>query len=180
MTRLLLPLVLVVAAGVIFYTLAQPVLQQIGELRTEAARLELGLTNARELKRVRGALLKTSNDFSESDLDRLNKMLPDNVDNVRLIIDINNLARGSGMTIRNVKIKTEEGATGQEVIAESGQKKGAVTLSFAVSGSYANFEDFLSRLARSLRLVDVVAVSFSGNERNFYDYNVEIQTYWLK
>lgn len=171
---------MIVAAAAMFFFLTKPLLADINTLRAEKIRLEEGLANARKLKEVRDNLIKTSNDFLASDLDRLNKMLPDNVDNVKLIIDINNIARASGMSIRNVKIKTEEGQSGKEVIAESGQKKGAVTLGFSVSGAYSNFEDFLNRLARSLRLVDVTSVSFSSNEKNFYDYNVEIQTYWLK
>lgn len=171
---------MIIAAGAVFFLLTRPLLADINMLREEKARLEEGLANARKLKEVRDGLIKISNDFPASDLDRLNKMLPDNVDNVKLIIDINNIARASGMSIRNVKIKTEEGQSGREVIADSGQKRGAVTLGFSVSGAYSNFGDFLQRLARSLRLVDVMSVSFGSNERNFYDYNVELQTYWLK
>lgn len=180
MSRLFLPLVMLVAAIGIFAFLTRPLLAQITELRSEKVRLEIGLDNARKLKEVRDDLIQISRDFATADLERLDKMLPDNVDNVRLIIDINNLARGSGMSIRNIRIKVDEQTGGREVIAESGQKRGAVTLTFSVSGPYSNFADFLGRLARSLRLVDVTGVSFVSNDRNFYDYNVELQTYWLK
>lgn len=180
MSRFLFPIVMLVAAGAIFFLLTKPLLAELATLRAEKVRLETGLANARQLKEVRDGLLKTAQGFAKDDLDRLVKMLPDNVDNVKLIIDMNNLARGSGMNIRSAKIKTNEGASGKDVIAESGQKKGAVTLSFGVSGPYSNFQDFLGRLAKSLRLVDVTAISFGSNEKNFYDYSVDIQTYWLK
>ena len=180
MSRLLLPIAMLVAAGAILLTLTKPLLSEVTTLRAEKARLEAGLANATQLKEVRDGLLQKAHDFPKEDLDRLVKMLPDNVDNVKLIIDMNNLARGSGMNIRSVKIKTDDGTSGKDVIAESGQKKGAVTLSFGVSGPYNNFQDFLGRLAKSLRLVDVTAISFGSNEKNFYDYGVDIQTYWLK
>lgn len=180
MSRFFLPIIMICGAGAIFYFFTKPLLAEISDLRLEKSRLEQGLDNARQLKAVRDELLKTAHSFPKGDIDRLSKMLPDNVDNVRLIIDMNNLARGAGMNIRSVKIKTDEGVSSKDVIADSGQKKGAVTLSFAVSGPYTNFQDFLSRLARSLRLVDVTSVSFGSNEKNFYDYNIEIQTYWLK
>ncbi|MCC6290798.1 type 4a pilus biogenesis protein PilO [Candidatus Nomurabacteria bacterium] len=180
MKNFLLPLIVLIAAVAIFFSLSRPLLADIAVLRLEKAKLETGLDNARKLQEVRDELIKISREFPKEDLDRLNKMLPDNVDNVRLIIDINNLARGSGMSIRNIKIKSDQGGTDPQVIADSGQKKGAVTLAFSVAGPYANFEDFLQRLARSLRLVDVTDVSFSSNEKNFYEYSVELQTYWLK
>lgn len=180
MTRLILPLAIIVAAGSVFFLLTKPLLADISLLRLEKARLEQGLENARKLKEVRDNLIQVSNNFLRQDLDRLGKMLPDNVDNVKLIIDINNLARAAGMSIRNIRIKTEEGQSGKEVIAESSQKSGSVTLGFSVSGPYANFSDFLGRLARSLRLVDVTSASFSSNDKNFYDYSVEVKTYWLK
>lgn len=180
MNRLLFPLILLVVAASVFGFFTRPLLAEIAGLRAEKLRLETGLDNARQLKEVRDELIKTSREFATAHLERLDKMLSDNVDNVRLIIDINNLARGSGMSIRNIKIKTDERTEGKEVIADSGQKRGAVTLTFSVSGPYTNFADFLGRLAQSLRLVDVTGVSFTSNDKNFYDYNVEIQTYWLK
>lgn len=180
MSRLLFPFIMLIAAIGLFAFFTRPLLTEIGELRVEQSRLQVGLDNAKKLKSVRDDLIKSSREFSATDVERLNKMVPDNVDNVRLIIDINNLARASSMSIRNIKIKTDEGTTGKDVIAESGQKKGAVTLAFSVSGPYNNFQNFLDRLATSLRLVDVTAVSFASNDKNFYDYNVELQTYWLK
>lgn len=180
MSRFIFPLILLAAAVSLFAFFTRPLIAQIGELRIEKTRLEVGLENAKKLKQVRDGLIATSREFPASDLERLNKMLPDNVDNVRLIIDINNLARGSSMSIRNIDIKVDEGETGKDVITKGSQKQGAVTLAFSVSGPYNNFQDFLNRLAQSLRLVDVTALNFASNDKNFYDYDVELQTYWLK
>ena len=85
------------------------------------------------------------------------------------------------MTIRNLRIKADE-EKGEASVIEGGERmnKGAVTLGFSVSGSYENLQAFLADLAKSLRLVDVTSVTFSSNDRNVYDYNIELQTYWLK
>lgn len=182
MIRLLLPLILVVAAGLIFFSFTQPVLERIDGLRLEQAKLNTALDNAKKLHQVQDSLLNTYNGFAPADLDRLNKFLPDSVDNVRLIIDINNIARASGMTIKNVKIKTEEGEEdGAAVINDTGtDPKGVVVLSFSVSGSYLNFQQFLLDLSHSLRLVDIDSVTFGSNDKGIYDYSVAIRTYWLK
>ena len=181
MMRLFLPIIVIVAAGLVFFKLTDPMLAKVDELKVEKAKLDEGLKNARELRTVLDALLATRNSFNQSDLDRLGKFLPDNVDNVRLIIDINNIARPYNMTIRNLRIKADEDK-GEASVIEGGERlnKGAVTLGFSVSGSYENIQPFLEDLAKSLRLVDISAVTFSSNEKNLYDYSVEIQTYWLK
>lgn len=168
-------------AGVVFFQLTDPILAQVDELKLEKAKLNEGLNNAKELRRVLDDLLETYNQFSSSDLERLNKFLPDNVDNVRLIIDISNIAKPYNMTIRDLRIKADE-ERGEASVIDGGDRmnKGAVTLGFSVSGSYANLQAFLSDLARSLRLVDVSVINFSSNEEGIYDYEIEIQTYWLK
>lgn len=181
MMKLLLPLILVAVAGVVFFQLTDPILAQVDELKIEQARLNEGLDNAKALRRVLEELLATYNSFNQADLERLNKFLPDNVDNVRLIIDINSIARPYNMTIRDLKIKADEDK-GEASVIEGGDKmnKGAITLGFAVTGSYANLQAFLSDLAKSLRLVDISAVNFKSTPEGFYEYNIEIQTYWLK
>ncbi|MEA1929886.1 MAG: type 4a pilus biogenesis protein PilO [Patescibacteria group bacterium] len=181
MIRLLLPLIMIGLAGLIFFQFSDPLLAEIDELKVEKATLNEGLDNAKELRLVLDQLLETYNNFNPNDVDRLDKFLPNNVDNVRLIIDINNIARPYNMNIRNLRIKADE-ERGEASVIEGGStlNKGAVVLGFSVSGSYSNFQAFLDDLARSLRLVDSVSVSFSSNERNFYNYNVEIQTYWLR
>jgi Tfp pilus assembly protein PilO len=181
-------MLLAVAVGG-FFKFTEPVLGEIDELKAERAKLNEALDNARELRKVQDSLLAAYREIAPSDLERLNKFLPDNIDNVRLIIDVNNIARQSGMTIKNIKIKTAAGeeessviekTTGNELEPES------LTLGFSVSGPYGNFQKFLSDLARSLRLVDVEAVGFSSSEggeagaSDLYTYNVEIKTYWLK
>lgn len=181
MIRLILPIFLVVAAGVIFFQFSDPVLAEIDTLKQEKLKLNEGLDNAKALREVLQQLLETYNQFSTQDLDRLHKFLPDNVDNVRLILDINNIARPYNMTIRNLRIKTDE-EKGEASVIEGGSDmtKGAVTFGFSVTGSYQNLQAFLAALAQSLRLADVAVLSFSADLTGNHTYEVEIQTYWLK
>lgn len=185
MTRLLLPLLFVAVAIGGFFKFTQPVLREIDVLKMEKAKLNQALDNAKQLRQVQDSLLAASRNIAPEDLDRLNKFLPDSIDNVRLIIDINNIARRSGMSIKGIKIKTAEGKEESSVIdsAEASDTGGtqSVTLGFSVTGPYTNFQTFLSDLARSLRLTDVEATGFSSSlKEDVYTYNVEIKTYWLK
>lgn len=181
MMRLLTPLLIVGIAGAIFFYLSDPVLQQIDQLRQDKAKLEESLNYASQLRQKQKDLIAKRSEISVEQQDRLGKFLPDNVDNVRLIIDLNDVAQDYGMSIRNIKIKTDEGKTEGQVIQGGGvSDRGSVTLGFSVSGPYNNFLAFVDKLARSLRLVDISGISFSSTDKGDYDYNVEIQTYWLK
>ena len=84
------------------------------------------------------------------------------------------------MGIRKVAI---EDNTTRASKGQVGPDEGAyesVILSFAVSGSYITFRSFLADLEQSLRLVDIVGLSFASNESGIYDFTVRIKTYWLK
>ncbi len=183
--RFLLPLVFIVVAVGAYFKFTTPVLNQIDQLRAERNSLNTALANAKKLRAVQESLLASYREIPPADLARLDKFLPDNVDNVRLIIDINNIARKSGMTIRNIRINTDEGKDEASVIDQTaggnGPDLGTVGLGFSVAGSYANFQAFLRNLSASLRLIDLDTTSLSaGASGDSYTYGVTIKTYWLK
>jgi Tfp pilus assembly protein PilO len=133
----------------------------------------------------------------------LQKLLPDNVDNIRLILEIEQIAAPYGMTLSDIKYDTTDtnassaGATGVVQgggIASSTQKGyGTFNLEFSISGSYSNFINFTKDLENNLRIVDISSISFSSNSlgagtgvspktssSEIYKYDFKINTYWLK
>jgi Tfp pilus assembly protein PilO len=186
MIRFFLPLLLIAAAVGGYLKFTTPVLSQIDELRLEREKLNVALDNAKKLRQAQDALLASYREIPESDLARLAKFLPDNVDNVRLIIDINNIAKQSGMSIKDLRIKTAEGQSESSVIDRQTSagvlERGEVGLGFSVTGPYLNFQSFLRDLSRSLRLVDIEVAGFQATTElsDVYTYSVDIKTYWLK
>src|SRR3989344_3773233 len=181
MTRLIAPLLMIIVAVAVFFRFTDPIFAGIKTLQDRQITLNEGLNNAKKLRGVMAGLLDQRNAMSETDLNNLNKLLPDNVDNVRLIIDINNIAKPYGMSIKGLKIKMPEEKAEDSVTRDKNNAKQAmVVLSFSTSGDYNQFQSFLSDLSQSLRLVDVSVTGFNSNEKGVYDYHVAIQTYWLK
>ena len=177
--RYVTPTILVLVAVGVFFWLVDPLYQKIGTLRQEVASFNSALAKSKELQAVRDELLSKYNAFGTTDLDRLERMLPDNVDNVRLIMDINSVAARYNMSLKNTKIViVDEAKSG--LLGPDRKKYGSVQLEFSVAGSYSAFLSFLKDLEESLRIVDVVGLSFSSADKDFYDYNVLLQTYWLK
>lgn len=178
------PIIALVVAGVVFYFYVDPTYTQIKELRKEEATLNTALSRALELQATRDQLLSRYNTFSPEDLARLEKMLPDHVDNVRLALDMDSLASQYGMRIRNVSIeapdekKTKSRQT--QTVGPDERTYESMVLSFTVSGQYDTFRTFLTDLEQSLRLVDIESLSFTSTDVGLYDFTVSLRTYWLK
>ena len=129
---------------------------------------------------MRRGLLARFNDIALDDRERLEKLLPDHIDSVRLIIDVNNIASQHGMTLKNINLldsMTEQAGSSLALGPQEARFK-AVGLKFSVGGSYDKFRSFMRDLEQSLRLVDVRSISFIADEDD-YDYSVTISTYKL-
>jgi len=180
--RFILPITFVITAVLLFFGIIDPYYQDVLVLREQEKQFDSALTRSKELKEVRDKLLTKYNNFSTEDLEDLQKMLPDNIDNVRLILDLDSLARLHGMRLSNVsvdRIGSTQQAAGAVGESNENENYDSVILSFSVQAAYETFKEFLVDLERSLRLVDVIDLQVSLGENNF-DYKVSVRTYWLK
>lgn len=198
--KALTPIILIMLSIGIFFFLIDPQYKKIQVLQAEVAENEKTLEIARKLRDKREELRDKFNRISEEEKAELEKLLPDTVDNVRLIIDINNIAEQFGIVIRDINIVSNEGTEGasgatraqgssfEGVIEENSigyvdpGKIGVITFSFSVSAKYEVFLDFLKQLEESLRIVDIrnISVSRGSAEGAIYNYSVTMDTYWLK
>lgn len=178
--KLFTPVLFILLAGTIFFLYINPTYLSLQDVLAEQAQFDAALSRSRELQDVRDQLLARYNTFSPTDLMRLQKLVPDHVDNVRLILDLDSMATKYGMRVRNVAIENEKARAQRGQIGPGEEVYESVILSFTVSGSYDTFRQYLNDLEKSLRLVDVVGVSFKANEVGIYDFTLNIKTYWLK
>ncbi|MBX4209563.1 type 4a pilus biogenesis protein PilO [Candidatus Parcubacteria bacterium] len=174
----IISIVLIVASIGLFFGYADPAYTEIQKLRLEKADYDKALDNSKELQAQRDKLLEKFNAMEKTDLDKLAKLLPDNIDNVRLIIDIDEMAKAYGMRIRNFKTDANEK---KDTIGKDNTPYGTLTLSFSTTAAYNTFLAFLRDVEHSLRVINVTAVQFASNDTGpLYDYNVTVKTYWLK
>ncbi|PIQ68230.1 MAG: hypothetical protein COV91_05225 [Candidatus Taylorbacteria bacterium CG11_big_fil_rev_8_21_14_0_20_46_11] len=159
--------------------------KSIKELQTTKEEYISALAKAKEVEDARQGLLTVYKSIPPEDLDNLLKLLPDHIDSVRLIIDINNIGSQYGLALQNVALA--EQTTGSKVKVASSAigprttNYSSVVLRFAVSGSYSNFRAFLLDLERSLRLIDIDTLSFtSKGEADSYDFSLTVSTYRLE
>lgn len=187
-------LLILICAGIgVYFVLVQPKFEHISELRTELVLYKEQLQTAQKLQAAREQLIAVYNSISKSDLDNLKTLLPDSVDNIRLIIQLDSLAQKNGLsTISDVAFDADEQKdTNVSAVADGSEAEdepyGTFHISFKTNGSYNNLLSFISDIEANLRLVDITDVEFSVLDNQSakastdkFDYKVDIETYWLK
>ena len=174
--------ILVIIASIgIFFGYIKPSYGTIKEQRTELASYKDTLEQAKQLEQTVAGFKTKIDGLDLEGMKKLEKMLPDSISNVNLIIDINNIAGNSGLSIRNIQLAQLAPSKVAKETTTKNSLYDSIDLSFNVMASYSTFQVFASDIEKSLRLVDITSVSFTPTEAvDKYVFKVTLRTYWLK
>ena len=182
----------------LFVLYVRPTYDAVQQNRAKVARFDGALAKTREIQELKSSLLSRYNLFAGGSIDRLKKMLPDHVDNVRLVLDMDGIASRYGIRIQNVSVQDpgkgrREG--GSSTVLNGGatqnQPYQSLTLQFEVVSTYDEFVLLVRDLESSLRVVDLVTLSLrprtnqtvTGEDgdinKPIYTFGVSLRTYWL-
>jgi Tfp pilus assembly protein PilO len=185
-----LAIFLIIASIGIFYALIEPTYAEIQKAREEKASYDKALNDSQEVAERQAVLGTKYNEMPPSEVERLEKFLPDGIDNIRLIIEIDKIAQQYNMTLRDPQVseKQPEAVSIDAAIAESSGLQalyGIGEMRFSVKGTYESYLAFIKDLEKSLRLINITAVSLSGasaetDSVDLYNFETTIKTYWLK
>jgi len=175
----------------IYFLFTDKMFAQINQKQAQITKYDQALDSAEKLAEQKQSLKDQVAGLPSEDVVRLNKILPDNADNVRLIIDINNIAEMYGLSLKNIAISDKDGQEIEENYSDdlggdsdlASAQYGIITISFGVTSTYDNFVNFLKALEKSIRLNDVVKLSIdssSTENNNIYDFSLTLKTYWIK
>ncbi len=197
MNRNITATILIVLAAGIYFTVTQSMLDGAKAVQAVNVQYLAAIDSADQLIKVRDQVLKDYNTLSLDDKGRLNKMLPNTVDNIRLIIDLNSVALKHGFSLRNIKAvasaagqKSTTASVSTPQMMPANNMNGAntiatpildtVTVSFSVSAPYLQFISFMQDLEADLRIMDLTHLTMSVNDTGTYDYSLEFKTYWMR
>ena len=167
--------------------------------KAEVANYSVAFADSKQYVTIRQSLLDKYNTVSSDSQARLGKLLPDSVDNIRLILEVATIGARYGMVPKEVSFSGGSSVPGSSAdinsnattvaaaIANSTTASaltgagpvGTISMTFTVSGSYQSFQSLLNDLSQSLRLIDVTGINFSVGPNDFSDYQVTITAYWL-
>ncbi len=191
-------ILLVIAVG-IYFTVTSGMLADAKTVKTVNDQYASALADADRLVAARDKVLDQYNSISEEDRDRVSKMIPSSVDNIRLIIDMNNVAVKHGFSLPDVKAlaasgpsKTGGSITSRPPVTPNGAPTrlsaasfaapvlDTVAVTFSATASYKDFIAFLQDLEANLRIMDITRLTITAAENDKYAFQVQLQTYWLR
>lgn len=184
--QLIISLFLIAASLAGFFGFISPEWNTTQGLKKQQAAYEDVLVKAAQAQTLEAALQAKYDAFSPTELTSLQKVLPDTVDNIRLLLDLNQIALAYGANISGVHIDTatdaaQAGSNQQPIAPQNSQAAyGSLGISFAVNMSYENFLKFMGDIQRNLRLTDITSIAFASTENGKYNFTVGMKTYWLK
>lgn len=197
MNKIIFPSVLFIIALGIFLTYTKGQYAKVQALKSVNQVYQKAIDDSVELIRKRDQVVNAYNSISEADRTRLEQLLPERVDIIRLVIDIRSVIERRGGKFKDVNIGTEQIKVGtadaakkntgaEQVLADGsvpveddkGVKPTAITLKF--TATYEDFLNILKDIESSLRLVEVSSISFEPGDSAQYEYTVKLKTFWLK
>lgn len=206
--KLLLPVSFILIAIGLFFGVINPIYSGdngILKLRTDVATYNKALDNVKELQKTFDNLVNTYKNITDEDKNKLDHFLPNTANNIKFILEIENIANLHSMPIKNIKFQPQDAlvkdvpagttktpTTGGIVVNNSADARsyGTFPIEFTTEGDYDTFVALLKDIEHNLRLVDVKSVSFvvpptplklgEGPNPNIYTYTLKVETYWLK
>lgn len=179
----IIPVLVLLAAIGIFFGYIHPT--YTGEIAAQQAKIQSydnALLAAATFREKETALVAQQESVSSTDRARIESFLPDGVDNVQLIVDLNALASRSGMRLSDFNIaesKQDDRDPGRLAL-EAETATDSLDITVSAIGTYAAFRTFLEGVEFSLRPMDLVRLTLTDSDTGVYTYNMTFRIYWLR
>ena len=188
MSKLLIPLALLLGSIAIIFILIVPGWQRFLAVRANTKHLQDIDSEIDTLTQKRDALVQEISAISKDNFQRLNQVLPSTPQGPEFLVILQRLATIHGLRVQKLNLsgtvstKPRIAETGSEsfvpaaegTVKESYKKIGA---SIDLIGQYGAFKDFLHDLESYIRIIDVEAISLMPNESGF-DFQLTVKTYY--
>jgi len=196
--RFIFPLSFIIISAILFFIVANPLYKEVTVLRTDVALYDTALVNSKELQATQDKIFEEYKKITDSDKQRLEVFLPNTANNIRFILEMEQIALLNSMPIKNIKFETPDPS--KAPVADTNEisslkSYGVFPIEFTTEGKYETFALFLKAIENNLRLVDVKSISFKvpdptdpnlknnrdqPSDPNVYTYRLKVETYWLK
>jgi hypothetical protein len=189
MGRSLVTILLIIGAAVLVMLYLRPQWDQFQVLRTAIIALEETSAELDDLTAKRDTLISAAGAIPRSQFDRIGRSFPEGPGAPDLVVLLETLAQKNGVLLRNVDAAVRGipqrprsnqpvsgGVAARVDSAGSGIKE--IPLTMSVTGTYDSFKSFLQDLERSIRIIDVVSISFSGGDTELINVSIRAKAYF--
>lgn len=176
--RIIPTIALFLAIGIFFVYVSPLWTGQIAETKAAIASSDEALDAADRYTAQEKQLTDARNAIDPANLSKLATLLPDSVDNVGLILDLNALAAKNGLSLSNIDVSSNAGSETPDL--GTGNPVDSVDIALSAIGSYTALKAFLSAIEKSVRLLDVREITLKSSETGVYSYQMKLRIYWLR
>lgn len=188
MRKLIYPIIFFALTVFGFFWYLQPTYAEIQTLQGQISSYDETLSQVDQLQTELNNQLEKRDSISNQQLQQLNRLLPETVDTVRFLIELDQIAAQHGMSVDDVSFSGAPTRFGGSGGNNSGAASGYNSLeaSFSVSGSYTDVQNLMRDIERSSRLLDITNFSLTvpgdGGEESLRigsnEYQFTLRTYW--
>ncbi len=184
MMRTLTPIFSIIVALVVFFFFTRPMFAVIDEKKGETEQYDAAVKSATKLNDELTARINQKRGHSTVNTERLNALVPTELDEVKMLVDLKEMAQSHSMLIGNINVVSDKelspaGASpdhAQEITYESFM---TTDISFGLIGTYEQFKGMLEDIEKSLVLMEITNISFTVNEGPLQQFDVVIRAYAL-
>jgi hypothetical protein len=184
MTRLIPVIGFLIALGLFFGYINPTVTGPIAAIRLEIAEYDRALEAAARFKEKEAELAADRAAIPPESLVRLEAFLPDGVDNVQLILDLDALASRTGLVLDDFQTtEAQQNAPAEAtsgIVVPTDAPIDSIELSATGTGTYEAFRTFLSASEISLRPLDLTNLELKTSQNGVYTYGMTFRLYWLR
>lgn len=177
----IISIIIIIISIATFVLVVQPQYTEIQEMRKTETELERVLDNARRLQSLRDDLIEKRQSIANTDIRRLEKLIPESAENVKLILEFEQISNRNSLAIQAASAVRDQEDDSQQSFDVETNDYGVITLDFSLQGTYNNFISFLEDIEKNLRITDIRSLNISpSDESSNYGFDISIDTYWLK
>jgi len=187
MIRTITPIFSIVIALVIFFFFAKPMFAEIKVLQGETEQYEEAAGKAVELNQTLASLINKKRSYSADDLERLDALVPSELEEVKVLTDLSEIARSHNMLFGNIKVANAENSKATDATTDEQASTQSLTyndftttiIDFSLIGTYEQFKSFLADIEKSLVLLETTSINFDSGEGQLQQYTLSVQIYSL-
>ncbi len=157
MSQIIAPILFLIASIGLYFSYIGPSLDTLRQATDLRDRLVAAVEKYEELFERRASLNADYDSIPLAERENLHRILPDEIDPVRIVIDIDRLARseGIGLEVSSFELPRLQATQSGRGTEEVKNQLMTWVMSTTVEGGYVGFKNFLSTLERSMTIFDV-------------------------
>lgn len=187
MTKALTPLLAILVSGAIGFFYVLPLYNDAQAVQVHIDEHRDTIEKASAFNAQLEALLSERNSISARELERLEQLVPDEVEVFARIVDIEALAEVHNLFLSNVSLEQQGDASdtaddlpdAPPTRSLSADDFAVTTLHFSVLGSYEQFRAFLAALEQSVSAFEITNVGFDVTEGDLIIFTLSVELYAL-